>query len=103
MSLQDQLLADFSATLTDPDGPAQVAAVAGKDIRVIIDQPGITSTDPRTGLMICRMDLYLRTDDLGYRPLAGAEVEVAGTTWYVEHPYPHGPGVTRLALYRHAI
>ena len=102
MSLQDQLLADFSATLTDPDGPAFLASVAGKEMRVVVDQPGISSVDPRTGLMIARMDLYLRTEDLGYRPLVGSEVEIGGVVWYVEHPYPHGPGVTRLALYRNA-
>ena len=101
MSLQDQLLADFGETLLDPDGPAQIATVAGREMRVVIDEPGIASADPRTGLMLGRMDLYLRRDDLGFSPVSGTELIINGTSWTVETPSPHGMGVIKLGLLRY--
>lgn len=102
MSLHDQLLADFGDTLLDPDGPACLAVIAGREMRVVIDRPEQSTVDPRTGLLISRADIYVRTEDLAYRPMSGAEVVIDGTLWWVEQPHPHGPGVYRLSLYRNA-
>ena len=103
MSLQDQLLEDFSETLFDPDGPAQLALVSGREILVVIDAPGITSADPRTGLMLSRMDLYVRGEDLGFSPVVGTELTINGQSWQVEMPSPHGTGVIKLGMVRYAV
>lgn len=103
MSLQDQLLADFSHTLTDPDGPAFLAVVAGKEMRVVLDKPATADHDPRTGVMIRRMVLYVRREDLGFQPFAGQELPVNGETWTIEEPSPHGQGVLQLGLMRYLI
>lgn len=101
MSLQDQLLADFSATLTDPDGPAFLAVVAGKEMRVVLDKPATADHDPRTGVMIRRMTLYVRREDLGFSPFAGQDLTVNGETWIIEEPSPHGQGVLQMAMMRY--
>lgn len=101
MSLQDQLLADFSQTLLDPDGPAQKAVVNGREIMVVMDEPGMASIEPRSGLMLGRMDLYLRASDLDFAPAAGSLIAIDGAKWQVETPSPHGRGVIKLGLVRY--
>ena len=100
MSLQDQLVNDFAATLLDPDGPSQYVQINGIGCRAVVDQPGQTAIDSRSGLIIHRMTLYVLAQDLGYEPVAGQEIVLDGTTWYVETPSPHGSGVLQLGLYR---
>lgn len=101
MSLQDQLLADFSQTLTDPNGPAQACRVNGREVLAVIDRPARHTEEPQTGVLISRLDLYIRREDLGFMPFAGQEVELDGSIWQIETPEPHGPGTLKLALARY--
>ena len=103
MSLQDALLQDFSATLTDPDGPAFAATVNGREIMVVIDRPETGEHDPRTGFMLRRMNLYVRREDLGFAPVAGQELEVNGERWTIDQPAPHGTGVLQLGMVRYLV
>lgn len=103
MSLQDQLLADFSHTLTDPDGPAQPCRVNGREVRAVIDRPARNTVEAQTGLLVSRLDLYIRREDLGFQPFAGQEVELDGETWQIETPEPHGPGTLKLGLARYLV
>lgn len=101
MSLQDQLLADFAATLLDADGPAQPAVVNGREVRAVIDRPQRQTTEPQTGVLVSRLDLYIRREDLGFTPFSGQELELDGETWQIEVPEPHGPHVFKLSLARY--
>ena len=101
MTLQDQLLADFGETLLDPDGPAFVATMNGREMRVVIDQPETGEHDQRTGFMVRRMNLYVRREDLGFAPVAGQDLEVNGERWIIDRPAPHGQGVLQLGMVRY--
>lgn len=101
MSLQETLLADFSETLLDSDGPAFVATVNGQEMRVVIDQPETGEHDARTGFMIRRMNLYVRREDLGFAPVAGQDLDVNGERWIIDRPAPHGQGVLQLGMVRY--
>lgn len=81
-STRATLIADFAATLADPNGPAEVVTIGGVELAAIRDQQTLLP-GPEDGLLVERQTLYFLSTALGYLPTVGQEVLVDGERWQV--------------------
>lgn len=99
MTIHEQHLADLTALIADPNGPAVTVVIGSATLRAVRDLPALVP-GVQEGLLVERQTLFCLRAALGFTPAVGQELLVDGGRWLVESCPPGDALEIGLARYR---